>query len=333
MKIAMFSSKAYDRFFFDRANQKLGYEWTYLDNHLTLESVPLAANFPAICVFVNDRLDAPVLEKLAAQGTHLIALRCAGFNNVDVAVADSLGIKVVRVPAYSPFSVAEHAVALILTLNRKIHRAHNRVREGNFSLQGLLGFDLNGKTVGIIGTGQIGLMFAKIMQGFGCRLLGYDPYPNPACEALGMNYVPLPELYAQADVISIHCPLTPDTKHLINATAIEQMKRGVMIINTSRGAVVNTRDVITGLKSGRIGSLGLDVYEEEANYFFEDFSEGVINDDVLARLLTFSNVIVTGHQAFFTHEALTSIAETTLNNIHDIETTNECSNSVTNIKR
>lgn len=328
MRIAVFSSKPYDRRFLTAANERHGDELTFLEPRLTAETVGLAAGFPAVCVFVNDHLDAAVLERLAAGGTRMVALRCAGFNNVALVAAERLGLKVVRVPAYSPYSVAEHTTALILTLNRKIHRAYSRVREGNFSLDGLLGFDLHGRTVGVIGTGQIGVVFAHIMAGFGCRLLGHDPYPNGECVSLGMIYMPLELLLSQADIVSLHCPLTPATHHLINAETIAHMKPGVMLINTSRGAVIDTRAAIDGLKAGSIGSLGLDVYEEEADYFFENLSETAIADDVLARLLTFPNVIVTGHQAFFTQDALRSIAENTLHNLHDLERSGHSVNEV-----
>jgi D-lactate dehydrogenase len=329
MQVAVFSTKPYDRSFLELANEAFGHGLTFFEPRLTSETCQLAAGIPAVCVFVNDRLDALVLERLREGGTAVVALRCAGFNNVDLAASERLGVKVVRVPAYSPFAVAEHTVGLILCLNRKIHRAFARVREGNFSLDGLLGFDLHGRTVGIVGTGQIGAVVARIMAGFTCRLLGYDLHANAACEALGMEYVSLEALLAGADIITLHCPLTPETDHLINAERIGLMKPGVMLINTSRGAVIDTKAVIEGLKSGRIGSLGLDVYEEEADYFFEDLSQQVITDDVLARLLTFPNVLVTGHQAFFTQEALQAIAETTLKNLRDIEETGRSENEVT----
>ena len=313
MKIAMFSTKSYDVTYFDRANRDLGHEITYFEPRLLESTASLAAGFPAVCAFVNDRLDAPVLAKLHEGGTRLITLRSAGFNHVDLEAADALGLTVARVPAYSPHAVAEHAVAMILSLNRKLSRASNRVREGNFSLEGLLGFDLNGRTVGVVGTGKIGRIFAGIMRGFGCRVLAYDPFPHPEVEAIGA-YVPLANLFAESDVVSLHCPLTPETHHLIDADAVERMKPGTMLINTSRGALVDTLAVIEGLKSGRIGHLGLDVYEEEENLFFQDLSDRVIQDDVFSRLLTFPNVLVTGHQAFFTAEAVTAIAETTLAN-------------------
>jgi D-lactate dehydrogenase len=258
----------------------------------------------------------------------VVALRCAGYNNVDVAAATRLGITVVRVPAYSPHAVAEHAIALILTLNRQIHRAYNRVREGNFALDGLLGFDLHGRTVGLIGTGRIGVVAARILTGFGCTLLASDPAQDPQALALGVRYVALDELLSTSDIISLHAPLTSTTRHLIDAAAIARMKPGVMLVNTSRGALVDTRAVIDGLKSERIGSLGLDVYEEEADLFFADLSSTVIRDDVFARLLTFPNVVITGHQAFFTREALAAIARTSLENLTCIERGGACANAV-----
>lgn len=328
MRVAVFSTKRYDRSSFDAANAAHGHELTFFEPHLTRETSSLAAGYPAVCAFVNDQLDAEVLERLATGGTRFIALRCAGFNNVDLAAAGRLGLKVARVPAYSPHAVAEHTVGLMLVLNRKIHRAYARVREGNFSLDGLLGFDFCGKTVGIVGTGQIGRIVAEIMKGFGCRLLAYDVYPSDACRALGAQYVELDELLAGSDIVTLHCPLTPDTRYLINAERIARMKPGAMLINTSRGAVVDTRAVIAALKSGQLGSLGVDVYEEESEYFFEDVSQRAIADDVLARLLTFPNVIVTGHQAFFTAEALSAIAQTTLANLRDLEQTGQSTNEV-----
>lgn len=320
MKVAVFSNKPYDLEFLQAANTSQGHELIFFEVHLNAGTAPLANGFPAVCAFVNDCLDASVLDTLARGGTRLIALRCAGFNNVELAAADRLGVTVARVPAYSPYAVAEHTVGLMLTLNRKIHRAFNRVREGNFALDGLLGFDFHGKTVGIVGTGKIGLCVARIMNGFGCRLLAHDPYPNPACEELGVQYVELPELLGQSDVITLHAPLTRETYHLVNADTIAQMRDGVMLINTSRGGLVDTPAVIEALKSGKIGYLGLDVYEEEADLFFEDLSQRPIQDDVFSRLLTFPNVLITGHQAFFTREALRNIAETTIANITSFET-------------
>lgn len=329
MKTAMFSTKSFDRRFFVACNQEYGHELTYLEPRLTRETAPLADGFPAVCAFVEDKLDRAVLEQLHAQGTALIALRSAGFNNVDLNAADELGLTVVRVPAYSPYAVAEHTVGLILTLNRKIHRAYYRVREGNFSLEGLLGFDMHGRTVGIVGTGAIGAVVARILNGFGCRLLAFDPFVNEECQSLGVRYVPLEEVLAEANIVTLHCPLTPDTQHLIGADAIGQMRRGVMLINASRGAVIDTAAVIEGLKSGQIGYLGIDVYEEEEDVFFRDLSDQVIQDDALARLLTFPNVIVTGHQGFFTEDALRNIANTTLSNLRDFEQGRSCPNEIT----
>jgi D-lactate dehydrogenase len=289
----------------------------------------MVTGFSALCVFVNDTLNAPVLQSLSENGTRLIALRCAGFNNIDLPSANRLGITVVRVPAYSPSSVAEHSVALMLSLNRGIHRAYNRVRDGNFSLDGLLGFDLRGKTVGIIGTGGIGTTVAQILHGFGCHLIAHDPFHNPDCEQFGTQYVELNELYESSDIITLHCPLNQQTHHLINAAAIARMKPGVMLINTSRGAVIDAVAVIDGLKSKKIGYLGLDVYEQEGDLFFRDLSNQVIQDDVFERLLTFPNVLITGHQGFFTAEALRNIAHTTLQNINVFERGDPCQNEVT----
>ncbi|MCC3426118.1 MAG: 2-hydroxyacid dehydrogenase [Microcoleus sp. PH2017_01_SCD_O_A] len=327
MKVAVFSTKSYDRTFLTAANAD-EHELVFFEPRLNLETSVLAAGFPAVCAFVNDSLDAKTLETIAQNGVRLLALRSAGFNHVDLAAARDLGLTLVRVPAYSPYAVAEHAVAMILSLNRKIHRAYNRVREGNFALDGLLGFDLYGKTVGIVGTGKIGALTAKILHGFGCRLLGYDVSPNPDCLALGMEYVALAQLFANSDIVSLHCPLIPETYHLIGAEAIGQMKPGMMLINTSRGQLIDTKAVTKGLKSGRIGYLGLDVYEQETDLFFEDLSNQVIQDDVFQRLLTFPNVLITGHQAFFTEEALQNIAETTIGNITDFEQGRTCPNQI-----
>ncbi|WP_089094046.1 2-hydroxyacid dehydrogenase [Nodularia sp. NIES-3585] len=328
MKIAVFSTKAYDRQFLEAANSLHQHELVFFEPRLSRNTAILAAGFPSVCVFVHDLVDAPTLEILASGGTRLIALRCAGFNNVDLQAAADLGIKVVRVPAYSPYGVAEHAVGLILSLNRKIHHAYNRVRESNFSLTGLLGFNLNGRTVGIIGTGKIGLILGQIMKGFGCNILAYDVYRNAELEKLGGKYVELPELFANSDIISLHCPLMPETHHLINAESIAQMKPRVMLINTSRGALIDTQAVIDGLKSRKIGFLGVDVYEQESDLFFEDLSGEIIQDDVFQRLTTFPNVLVTGHQAFFTEEALHNIAETTFANIADVEQGRSCANEL-----
>lgn len=327
MKVALFGCKPYDRQFFEKANQLYGHDILFLEPHLEPKTAVLSQDAEAVCVFVNDRVDGATLEILAEQGMRLIALRCAGYNNVDLEVAKQLGMQVVRVPAYSPYAVAEHTIALILTLNRKIHRAYSRVREGNFSLNGLLGFDLHGRTVGIIGTGKIGRIVGQILYGFGCRILAYDLFPNNSFSAIG-QYVDLEELYAESDIISLHCPLTASNKHFINEKAIAQMKPGVMLINTSRGGLIDTEAVIAGLKNKTIGYLALDVYEKEADLFFEDLSNEVIQDDIFERLLTFHNVLITGHQAFFTEEALYNIADTTLSNINEIETKNDCKNLV-----
>lgn len=319
MKMGVFSTKHYDHIFLDQANEGHNHELVYYEPRLTVDTVALAADFPAVCVFVNDQINAEVLHGLKQQGTELIALRSAGFNHVDLATADSLGLTVVRVPAYSPHAVAEHALTLIVGLNRRIYRAYNRVREGNFSLDGLLGFDLFGKTVGVVGTGKIGTTFIQIMNGLGCKVLAFDPFPDPMVEAYA-EYVPLTTLFRESDIMSLHCPLTPETHHLIDHNAIEEMKNGVMLINTSRGRIVDTKAVIDGLKSGKIGHLGLDVYEEEEGLFFDDLSDRVIRDDVFSRLLTFPNVLITGHQGFFTREALTNIAHTVINNVTAYET-------------
>lgn len=315
MRTLLFSSQTYDRDSFQTARADSAIDLHFQPARLTLETAALADQYPVVCAFINDDLSAPVLEQLAKGGTRLIALRSAGFNHVDLPTAKRLGIEVVRVPAYSPHAVAEHAVALILSLNRHLHRAYNRTRDGDFTLHGLTGFDLVGKTVGVVGTGQIGATFARIMAGFGCQLLAYDPFPNPQVEALGARYLPLDQLLEQAQIISLHCPLNEHTRHLINLESLYRMQRGAMLINTGRGALVDTPALIEALKSGQLGYLGLDVYEEEAQLFFEDRSDLPLQDDVLARLLTFPNVIVTAHQAFLTREALGAIARTTLDNI------------------
>ena len=318
VKVAVFSAKNYDREFLAAANNSR-HEFRFFDLHLNEETVGLAARFHAVCVFVNDHVDGAVVAKLAALGVRLIALRCAGYNNVDLIAAKEHAVTVVRVPGYSPYAVAEHAIGLILALNRNLHRAYNRVREGNFALDGLLGFDLHGKIVGIIGTGKIGTVMARIFTGFGCPTLAFDPIPNERCRSLGACYVKLDELLAQSDIVTLHCPLTPENKHMIDARTLTKMKTGVMLINTSRGALLDTVAVIEALKNGKIGYLGLDVYEEEEQIFFEDRSGLIIPDDVFARLLTFPNVIITGHQAFFTREALENIAAITVNNITSFE--------------
>lgn len=329
MKTAVFSSKPYDEESLLAANAGAGHEFTFFEERLNGHTAIFAKGHPAVCGFVNDVFNAEVLQQLHDEGVKVIALRCAGFNQVDVRKAAELGIKVTRVPAYSPYAVAEFALSLILTLNRRIHRAYNRIRTGNFTIDGLLGFDLHGKTVGVIGTGKIGVVFATLFQGFGVKVLGYDPYPNPKFQEAGGTYVDLPELLRISDIISLHCPLSPDTFHIINDESIAQMKKGVMLINTSRGALVDAKAVIRGLKSQHIGYLGLDVYEQEAEIFYENFSEQVIMDDVLQRLITFPNVLVTSHQAYFTDTALQNIAETTIGNISAFEKGEQLKNEVT----
>ena len=314
MKVAVFSAKKYDRDGLDLwADSSL--HFTYIDSRLTSDSAKLAAGCHAVCVFVNDEVNAAVLQQLSEMGIEMVALRCAGYNNVDLNTAKALSIRVARVPAYSPEAVAEHTVGMMLCLSRKLHKAYNRVRDDNFALDGLLGFNLFGKTVGLIGTGRIGLATARILNGFGCRLLCHDIVQNPLITELGGQYVPLAELYAQSNIISLHCPLTPDTKHLINHYSLASMQDGVMLINTSRGALIDSKAVIAGLKQRKIGYLGLDVYEQEADLFFENLSEQVIDDDVFKRLLTFPNVLITGHQAFFTREALQEICQITSDNL------------------
>ncbi|UOG73255.1 2-hydroxyacid dehydrogenase [Hymenobacter tibetensis] len=328
MTITFFNTKPYDHQFFEEVNQQYGHQLRFLEVPLNASTAPLAQGAEVVCVFVNDVVDAQVLHQLAENGVQLLALRCAGFNNVDLKTAAALNLPVVRVPAYSPYAVAEHTLALILALNRKTHRAYNRVREGNFALNGLMGFDLHGRTVGLIGLGAIGLVTARILKGFGCRVLGYDVQPSAASDELGVEFTDLPTLYAQSDIISLHCPLTPQTYHLINEESINQMKEGMMLINTSRGALIDGRAVIEGLKCEKIKYLGLDVYEEEGDLFFEDMSGKVIQDDVFMRLLSFNNVLVTGHQAFFTADALHNIARITLQNITDFEQGKPLANAV-----
>lgn len=314
MNIAFFSSKSYDQKSFAQANAGHAHDMTFFEAPLNANTASLADGYKAVCVFVNDHVNREVLELLKAGGTELVVLRCAGFNNVDLNAAEALNIKVARVPAYSPHAVAEHTLALILTLNRKTHRAFNRVREGNFALDGLLGFDLAGKTVGLVGAGKIGEIFANIMQAIGCEVLITDPDASAAVKDK-FKVVPFAELIAKSDIISLHCPLTPQTHHLINAEVLSQCKRGVMLVNTSRGKMVDTKAAIQALKSGQLGALGLDVYEEEGDLFFSDLSAEVIQDDTFMRLLTFPNVLITGHQGFFTREALANIADTTLGNV------------------
>lgn len=328
IKVAFFDTKPYDIRAFDIAKGVEKLDISYIESRLKPRTVKLADGFNAVCAFVNDVIDAEVIDSLAEQGVKLIALRCAGYNNVDFKAAYQK-IHVVRVPAYSPYAVAEHTVALLLTLNRKIHKAYYRVRESNFSINGLLGFDLHGKTAGVIGTGQIGRILIGILRGFGMEVLAFDKYPNEtAASELGFKYASLDELYENSDVISLNCPLTPETYHLINDESIAKMKEGVFILNTGRGKLIDTKALITGLKHRKIGGAGLDVYEEEEHYFFEDFSGDVITDDTLARLLTFNNVLITSHQAFFTKEALSNISNTTVDNILSFFSEGVCKNEV-----
>ena len=316
-KIAFFGAKPYDIASFDKVNEKYNYDIRYYKGHLNPNNVVLTQDTDAVCIFVNDTADAAVIDAMVDNGVKLLALRCAGFNNVDLKAAKGK-LPVVRVPAYSPYAVAEYSLALMLLLNRKIHRAYWRTRDGNFSLNGLMGFDMHGKTIGIIGTGKIAKILIRLLKGFGMRILAYDLYPDMKFAGEeGISYVSLDELYRESDIISLHCPLTDQTKYMIDKDSIDKMKEGVMIINTGRGQLINTNDLIEGLKEKKIAAAGLDVYEEEGEYFYEDKSDKIIDDDVLARLLSFNNVIVTSHQAFFTKEALHNIAETTLQNIED----------------
>ncbi len=321
MEVAFYDTKSYDRRFFEKTSASSEISWRFHDFRLSAETAPLAQGAQAVCVFVNDKLDRACLEILAKQKIKVIALRCAGFNNVDLTAAKELKFSVVRVPAYSPHAVAEHAVGLLLTLNRKIHRAYNRVREHNFALNGLVGFDIAGKTVGIVGTGKIGKIAAQIFRGFDANVLAYDPFPdNTWAEKFGVKYKPLAEILRESDIISLHVPLLPETKHLLNADTFAQMKRGVYIINTSRGKLIQTKSLTDALKSGQVGGVALDVYEEEEGIFFEDHSEEVLQDEVLSRLLTFPNVLITSHQAFLTEEALREIARVTTENLLNFET-------------
>lgn len=330
VKIAFFSAKPYDIQSFNAINGKFGYDIRYFKGALNANSIALTQGMDVVCIFVNDTADAEVIDALCGNGVKLLALRCAGFNNVDLRETARLGLPIVRVPQYSPYAVAEHAVALMLSLNRKIHRAYWRTRDGNFSLHGLMGFDMHGKTAGIIGTGKIARIVIHILRGFGMDILAYDPYPDEQyAREEGIRYTNLNDLYAHADIISLHCPLTEQTRYLINGDSIAAMKDGVMIINTGRGQLIHTDLLIEGLKSGKIGSAGLDVYEEEEPYFYEDKSDKIIDDDTLARLLSFNNVIVTSHQGFFTREALHNIAEVTLENIRSFAENKPLPNLVT----
>jgi D-lactate dehydrogenase len=329
MRIALFDTHAYERPPFEAANERFHHALTFLEPRLTRETAALAAGHEAVCSFVNDRLDAEALRVLRDGGVRLVALRSAGYNHVDLPAAAALGLAVARVPEYSPYAVAEHAAALVLALDRKVHRAYARVREWNFSLEGLVGFDVHGKVVGVVGTGRIGHAVAHIFHGFGCHLVGYDLRPDPRLvSGLGLRYLDLPDLFREADVISLHVPLTPATYHLIDARALAAMKRGVFLVNTGRGALIDSRALLAALKSGRVGAAGLDVYEEEEGVFFQDLSSQVLQDDVLARLLTFPNVLVTSHQAFLTREALAAIAQVTLENVAAFERGEPLANEV-----
>ncbi|MGL5029866.1 MAG: 2-hydroxyacid dehydrogenase [Aeromonas sp.] len=328
MKVAVFSTKSYDKEHFNQANSQYGFDLEFFDVRLEAKTARLAYGFPVVCVFVNDDADRDVLTELAANGTQVIALRCAGYNNVDLVAAKELGLKVVRVPAYSPEATAEHAVGMMMCLNRRIHKAYQRTRDANFSLEGLVGFNMHGKTVGIVGTGKIGLAALRILKGFGVRLLVNDPYPNPAAIELGAEYVDLDTLFRQSHIISLHCPLFKENYHLLNQEAFAKMKDGVMIINTSRGGLLDANAAIEALKTSRIGALGLDVYEEEEDLFFSDKSNEVITDDVFRRLSACHNVLFTGHQAFLTREALHAIADTTFSNLRAITADGHCVNEV-----
>lgn len=328
MKIAVFSTKPYDREFFDRFNQSGEHHLTYFETPLNKDAVNLTQGFDGVCIFVNDKIDRETIEKLSVNGLKLIVLRCAGFNNIDIRAAQENNIKVLRVPAYSPEAIAEHAVALILTLNRKTHKAYNRIRESNFSLEKLVGFNLYKKTIGVIGTGRIGIAFCRIMQGFGCKVIAMDVKESEDLKSLGVEYKSFNDLLRESDVISLHCPLNQNTQHLIDSKAFLKMKNGVMLINTSRGAVINAPDAVDALKNGKLGYLGMDVYEQEENLFSLDLSESIIQDDVISRLMSFPNVLITAHQGFFTKEALEQIVMTTFKNITDFEKNAETDNEV-----
>lgn len=328
IRIAFFDTKPYDKESFNMINEKYGFEIKYFKYHLTPDNVILAQNSDVVVVFVNDIIDKNMIDQLYSYGVRLIALRCSGFNNIDLKAAKGK-LKIVRVPAYSPNAIAEHTIALMMTLNRKIHRAYYRTRDANFALNGLMGFDMFRKTAGVIGTGKIGKSLIKILGGFGMEVLAFDPFPdvNFATES-GIKYVNLNELFKNSEIISLNCPLTKETEYLINKDSIARMKDGVMLINTGRGKLIKTYDLIQGLKSGKIGSAGLDVYEEESQYFFEDLSDRVLTDDILARLLTFNNVIITSHQGFFTREAMHNIATTTMKNIYEFQNSKKLVNEV-----
>lgn len=329
MKVAIFSTKNYDRKYLELVNVKYRFDLEFFDFMLNERTAKMAEGCDVVCIFVNDDGSRPVLEKLAKAGVKMIALRCAGFNNVDIQAAKELGIQVARVPAYSPEAVAEHTVGLMLTLNRRIHRAYQRTREANFSLEGLTGFNMHNRTVGVIGTGKIGIATMRILKGFGMHILAYDPFKNPVAEELGAEYVSLDELYARSHVITLHCPATPENYHLLNKAAFDKMKDGVMIINTSRGSLIDTPEAIEALKRRKIGALGMDVYENERDLFFEDKSNEVILDDVFRRLSACHNVLLTGHQAFLTEEALMNISDVTLHNIDCLQKNTVSENAVT----
>ena len=328
MKIAIYSTKSYDRKYIELINAKYNFDLEFFDFMLNESTARLAEHCEVVCIFVNDNGSRKVLEKLARLGVKIVALRCAGFNNVDLKAAQELGIQVVRVPAYSPEAVAEHTIGLMMTLNRRIHRAYQRTREANFSLEGLIGFNMHGRTVGVIGTGKIGIAVMRILKGFGMNILAYDPFKNPVVEELGGQYVELDELYAKSHVITLHCPATPENYHLLNREAFTKMKDGVMIVNTSRGSLIDTQAAIDALKQRKIGALGMDVYENERDLFFEDKSNEVIQDDIFRRLSSCHNVLLTGHQAFLTEEALTNIADVTLSNVYKLKSGKVCENIV-----
>lgn len=328
MKIAFFDAKKYDIDFFNEANKEFEFTIKYFSERLNVDTVIMASGYDVVCAFVNDDINEEVILKLEEQNIGLIAMRCSGYNNIDMKTALNK-IQIARVPAYSPYAVAEHALALIMSLNRKTHKAYNRTRESNFSIKGLLGFDLHGKKAGVIGTGKIGRIFIKIVKGLGMDVVAYDPYPNEShAKDLGFSYAGIDELYRSSDVISLHCPLTDDTFHLIDKDAISLMKKNVMLINTSRGGLIDTKALVDSLKEGKVGYVGLDVYEEEENFFFEDHSDSIVTDDILARLQTFNNVLITSHQAFFTKEALRNISFTTLSNIKEFQTGNTLTNEI-----
>lgn len=328
MKVTFFSTQPYDKKSFDEHNRQYGFNIRYLEIQLNEQTASLAQGSDAVCAFVNDRINETIIRQLASSGVKVIALRCAGFNNVDLVAARENNIKVVRVPAYSPHAVAEHALAMLMTLNRKTHKAYNRIREQNFSLNGLLGFDLYGKTVGVIGTGNIGEVFCRIMLGFGCQVVAFDLKKNEGLIKAGVKYAEVNELLAQSDIVSLHCPLNEHTRYIINEKTLKEMKDHVILINTSRGGLIDTKAVVRGLKSGKIGALGIDVYEQEEKLFFRDLSETIIEDDVISRLSSFPNVLITAHQGFFTHEALTQIAQTTLSNLKAFKNQQELVNEV-----